>query len=253
MSGDALINVYPFRRLDGPEGPQFDARFRRTLLRELLKPDAQEVRVAGAPEIKPVQVPGAQEALFARFVEDRYGTARYRLRLAIYASGAVAIVDYNANGPDAYQRNFASLGGVLDSLRVGAATPAVAEAPASSGPAPAGGAADGLYLASTRRFMPTIGGAPGSGSFQVAMRFYLLSKDGRFHRGYGLPSVPGGDLRNFDFAQAEREDPANTGTYAIQGGRALFRARSGDATEGTVASGQLSVENAEFRKSALKK
>lgn len=246
MSGDATINVYPFRRLDGPFGDQF----RRTLLRELLKPDAQEVRVAGTPEIKPVEVPGAQEALFARFVEDRYGTPRYRLRLAILASGAVAIVDYSANGPDAYQRNFAALGGVLDSLQVGAAKPAVAAAPA---PAAAGGAADGLYLASTRRFMPTIGGAPGSGSFQVAMRFYLLSKDGRFHRGYGLPSVPGGDLRNFDFALAEREDPANTGTYSIKGSTAIFRARGGDVTEGSVTSSRLAVENAEFRKSALKK
>lgn len=244
MSGDATINVYPFRRLDGPFGEQF----RRTLLRELLKPDAQEVRVAGTPEIKPVEVPGAQEALFARFVEDRYGTPRYRLRLAILASGAVAIVDYSANGPDAYQRNFAALGGVLDSLQVGAAKPAVAAAPAA-----AGGAADGLYLASTRRFMPTIGGAPGSGSFQVATRFYLLSKDGRFHRGYGLPSVPGGDLRNFDFALAEREDPANTGTYSIKGSRAVFRARRGDVTEGSVTSSRLAVENAEFRKSALKK
>jgi hypothetical protein len=247
MNGDATINVYPFRRLEGA----FADQFRRTLLRELLKPDAQEVRLAGAPEIKPVDVPGAKEALFARFVEDRYGAARYRLRLAIHAEGAVAIVDYAANGPDAYQRNFAALGGVLDSLKVGrqeAAAP-----PAQAKPSAGGGDADGLYLATTRRFMPTIGGAPGSGSFQVATRFYLLSKDGRFHRGYGLPSVPGGDLRNFDYARAEREDPANTGTYSRKGGRLSFRPRSGDAMEGAVSSSGLSVENAEFRKSALKK
>ncbi|HWA38553.1 MAG TPA: hypothetical protein VG873_11860 [Burkholderiales bacterium] len=248
MSGDAMVNVYPFRKLDGP----FAEQFRRTLLRELLKPDAQEVRLAGMPEVKPVQVPGAQEALFARFVEDRYGTARYRLRLAIYAAGAVAIVDYNANGPEAYQRNFAALGGVLDSLKVGAASAAAAATPA---PAPAGdaGGVDGLYLASTRRFMPTIGGAPGSGSFEIATRFYLLSKDGRFHRGYGLPAVPGGDVRNFDFARAEREDAPNTGTYAVKGGRVVLRTRGGESMEGTVAGTELSIDSLKFRKAALKK
>jgi hypothetical protein len=246
MNGDAMVNVYPFRKLDGP----FAEQFRRTLLRELLKPDAQEARLAAAPEIKPVQVPGAQEALFARFVEDRYGTARYRLRLAIFAAGAVAIVDYNANGPEAYQRNFAALGGVLDSLKVGAAG-AVAAAPRSA--APTGlGATDGLYLASTRRFMPTFGGAPGSGSFEIATRFYLLSKDGRFHRGYGLPAVPGGDIRKFDYAKAEREDAHNTGTYTVKAGRVVLRSSRGDIEEGSVAGDELAIHNLKLKKAALK-
>jgi hypothetical protein len=247
MSGDAMVNIYPFRKLEKP----FAAQFRRTLLRELLKPDAQEVRLAGPPEIQPVEVPGANEALFARFVEDRYGSARYRLRLAIHAGGAVAIVDYNAAGPEAYQRNFAALARVLDSLKVGASEP-VAQASSVAPSARGDGAADGLYLASTRRFMPAIGGAPGSGSWEIATRFYLLSKDGRFHRGYGLPPVPGGDVRNFDYAKAGREDRPNTGTYSVKGSRVVLRSSIGETLEGSIAGGELAIDSLKFRKSALK-
>jgi hypothetical protein len=172
---------------------------------------------------------------------------RYRLRVAIHSAGAVALVDYNANGPQAYQRNWPALAGVLDSLRVGAAEP-VAVVPKGE----AGGGTEGLFLASTRRYVLNIGGAPGSGSWQIATRFYLLSRDGRFHRGYGLPSVPGGDVRTFDYAKAEREDAPNTGTYTVKGGRLLLRARSGDTVEGSLAGGELKVENLTFKKAGLK-
>ena len=247
MSGDATVNVYPFRRLEGP----FAEQFRRTLLRERLVPDAQEARLAGAPEIQALAVPGAEAAMFARFVEDRFGTARYRLRLAIFSAGAVALVDYNAASPEAYQRNWPSVAAVLDSLKVGGAPAAAAPAAAPKGKAASGGA-DGLYLASTRRFVMRIGGPPGSGDWQVATRFYLLSKDGRFHRGYGLPSVPGGDVRNFDYAKAEREDAPNSGTYTLKGNRVFLRARGGDSVEGTVAAGELAIDNTTFKRAAAK-
>jgi hypothetical protein len=203
MNGDATLNIYPFRRLNGP----FEEQFRRTRLRELLVQDSQEAQLAGPVEIQKLAVPGAEAALFARFTENRFGTTRYRLRLGVYSAGAVALVDYNANGPDAYQRNWPAVAAVLDSLKVGAPEPTTA-----SKPTPTGGAS-GLYMASTRRFVMRIGGPPGSGDWEIATRFYLLSADGRFHRGYGLPSVPGGDVRAFDYAKAEREDAANTGTY----------------------------------------
>ena len=246
MSGDATVNIYPFRPLAEP----FEPQFRRTLLRERLVPDSQEAKLAGPVEIQPLQVPGADAALFARFAEDRSGALRYRLRVAVASRGAVAIVDYSAAGPQAYQRNWPSVAAVLDSLKVGSAQPAPARA---EGPAPKGGAPeDGVFLAQSRRFVMRIGGAPGSGDWEVSTRFYLLW-NGRFHRGYGLPPVPGGALRNFDFGKAEREDPANTGTYSMKGGKLAFLPRSGEATEGTVSPGRLLVENAEFRKSALKK
>lgn len=243
MSGDATVNVYPFRRLQGA----FAEQFRRSLLRELLVPDGQEQRLAGPPEIQSLAVPGAEAAMYAKFVEDRFGVMRYRLRVAIHSAGAVALVDYSANGPQAYQRNWPALAGVLDSLRVGAAAPAAA-APKGE----AGGGTEGLFLASTRRYVLDIGGAPGSGSWQIATRFYLLSRDGRFHRGYGLPSVPGGDVRTFDYAKAERDDAPNTGTYTVKGGRLLLRARSGDTVEGSLDGGELKVENTTFRKAGLK-
>lgn len=243
-NADAIINVYPFRHLTG----QFAEQFRRTLLRELLVPDGQEIRLAGPPEIQALAVPGAEAGMFARFVEDRYGAARYRLRVAVYSAGAVAIVDYNANGPQAYQANWPAIATVLDSLKVGA--PQAAAAPPSGPGASAG--AEGLYLGTTRRFMPRIGGPVGSGDWLVATRFYLLSPDGRFHRGYNLPSVPGGDLRRFDYAGAEREDPGNTGTFALEGRRVVFRSRSGDTAQGELAGGELKAENMTFRKAALK-
>jgi len=244
MSGDAIINVYPFRRLNGP----FAEQFRRTLLRDLLKPDTQEARLVGAPEIQPLAVPGAETAMFARFVEDRFGAARYRLRLAIYSAGAVAIVDYNANGAQAYQQSWPALAGVLDSLKVAAAREVASPA---AKPAPRG--VDGLYLGSTRRYVMRIGGPPGSGEWQVAQRFYLLSADGRFHRGYDLPSVPGGDVQRFDYAKAEREDAPNTGTFAVSGRRVTLRSANGDTLEGELAGGELRVDSMTFKKAALKK
>ena len=242
MKGDATLNIYPFRRLDG----SFEDQFRRTRLRELLVQDSQEAQLAGQVEIQKLAVPGAEAAMFARFAENRFGTTRYRLRLAIYSAGAVALVDYNANGPDAYQRNWPAVAAVFDSLKVGAP-----EAPAAAKPTSSGGV-PGLYLASTRRFVMRIGGPPGSGDWEIATRFYLLSADGRFHRGYGLPSVPGGDLRTFDYAKAEREDAANTGTYTLKGGRLVLRSRTGDTVEGTIAGAELAVDNTTFKKAALK-
>lgn len=242
MNGDATLNIYPFRRLNGP----FEEQFRRTRLRELVVQDSQEAQLAGRVEIQKLAVPGAEAALFARFAENRFGTTRYRLRLGVYSAGAVALVDYNANGPEAYQRNWPAVAAVLDSLKVGAPQPTTA-----SKPTPTGGAS-GLYLASTRRFVMRIGGPPGSGDWEIATRFYLLSADGRFHRGYGLPSVPGGDLRAFDFAKAEREDAANTGTYTLKGGRVALRSRTGDTVEGTIAGAELAIDNTMFEKAALK-
>jgi hypothetical protein len=247
MTGDATVNVYPFRRLNGP----FAEQFRRSMLRELLVPDGREERLGGPPQIEPIAVPGAEAAMFAKFVEDRFGVMRYRLRLAVYAAGAVALVDYNANGAEAYQRNWPALAGVLDSLKVGAAPASSAAVPKAAAKG-ASSAAQGLFLASTRRYVLSIGGAPGSGSWQITTRFYLLSPDGRFHRGYGLPSVPGGDVRTFDYDKAEREDAPNTGTYAVNGGRVSMRTLSGETVEGRLAAGELAIENATFKKAALK-
>ena len=248
MNADAILNVYPFRRLSGP----FEEQFRRTRLRELLTPDSQEAQLAGQPEFQKLTVAGAEAAMSTRFVENRFGVARYRLRVAIYSAGSVALVDYNANGPDAYQRNWPAVAHVLDSLKIGAAeTVAASAAKAGTKPAATGGV-DGLYLANTRRFVMRIGGPPGSGDWMVATRFYLLSPDGRFHRGYDLPAAPGGNIRAFDYAKAEREDAGNTGTYTVKGNRVFLRTRTGDQVEGGIAGNELAIDNMTFKKAALK-
>lgn len=139
---------------------------------------------------------------------------------------------------------------VLAGLLVAAAAAAAQPPPVPKPGAIAG--AEGLYLGTTRRFMPRIGGPVGSGDWLVATRFYLLSPDGRFHRGYNLPSASGGDVRRFDYAGAERADPGNTGTFALEGRRVVFRPRTGDTAQGELAGGELKVDNMTFRKAALK-
>jgi hypothetical protein len=245
MNADATINVYPFRRLAGA----FEEQFRRTRLREVLVPDGQELQLAGPVEFQPIKVPGAQAAMFARFVENRYGAARYRLRVAIYSAGAVALVDYSAAGADGYQRNWPAVAGVLDSLKVDTSSETKAESKAKPGMT---GGVDGLYLANTQRFYPRIGGAPGSGDWRIATRFYLLSPDGRFHRGYDLPAAPGGNIRAFDYAKAAREDAANTGSFSVKGGKVLLRTGAGETVEGIVDGDALAIDNMKFKKSTLK-
>ena len=248
-NGDAMINIYPFRRLNGP----FDEQFRRTLLKEMLVPDAQEVRIVAPPEIMDkVPVAGAESALAGRFVENRSGAARYRLRLAIYSAGAVALVDYNTAGAEAYLANFPALAGVIDSLKVVNAEAKAQAKPAAKPQAAATGGVDGLYLTNTQRFYPRVGGAPGSGDWRIATRFYLLSADGRFHRGYDLPAAPGGDIRKFDYAKAAREDAANTGTFTVKGGKVVLRTGGGETVEGSVSGEELAIDKMKFKKAALK-
>jgi len=246
-AGDAILNIYPFK----PLGGAFQEKFRATLLRELVQEDRQERKLAGAPEIAAIAVPGADEALFAKFVEDRAGTLRYRLRVAIRSGSAVALVDYDANGAKAYMGNWPTVASSLETMKVGTAK-AAAPAPKPAAAQKGGGGGDGLFLAQTRRFVMRIGGTPGSGDWEITTRFYLLSKDGRFHRGYGLPSVPGGDIRTFDFAQAERQDAGNTGSFIRTGSKLVFRSAAGETVEGSLADNQLAVENLTFKKSALK-
>ena len=195
MKGDATVNIVS---VSPPERSVRRAVPPYAACASSLVQDSQEAQLAGQVEIQKLAVPGAEAAMFARFAENRFGATRYRLRVAIYSAGAVALVDYNANGPEAYQRNWPAVAAVLDSLKVDERR----RAPRRRQTALRAPVHRGLYLASTRRFVMRIGGPPGSGDWEIATRFYLLSADGRFHRGYGLPSVPGGDVRTFDYAKS---------------------------------------------------
>lgn len=108
--------------------------------------------------------------------------------------------------------------------------------------------AEGVYLASTHRFVFDVTGPPGSGERVVATRFYVLSAGGRFHRGWDLPSIPGGSAEGYDFTAAEAEDPYNAGFYDLQGAEVVFRPATGDPEPGTVEPGALLVEGLRFER-----
>jgi hypothetical protein len=222
----AVLYAYPFRPLSG----DFAGQFRRTLLRELISKDLQEARLMQAPSIEPLQIPGADAALAARFVEDYWGTARHRLRIAVHASGAVAIVDYVSHDADSFQRNLYGVSEMVKTMSVG--TPQAAKPPSAQQIAAMKSLA-GLYLGSALQFVssPVLGASPGSGSWMPGTRFYLLSADGRVYRGYGLPKAPDGDIGRFGFEKAKLDDPYNSGVFLIEGSRVVLRFGGGVAPE----------------------
>jgi hypothetical protein len=55
-----------------------------------------------------------------------------------------------------------------------------------------------------------------------ARHFYLLSADGRVFRCYDNPPA-GGDWRRFDFDTAQRDDPGNTGRFAVRGNQLYIK------------------------------
>src|SRR3954468_10295194 len=87
--GDLVIHIYPFRRLGVGN---FKARFRETLLREFVAPSLREGKPAAAPQIEAFNVEGAEAALIGKFAEEKHA----RTRVAMLASGAVAIIDITA-------------------------------------------------------------------------------------------------------------------------------------------------------------
>lgn len=103
----------------------------------------------------------------------------------------------------------------------------------------------GLYLATTRqlRFNPL--GGSGSADWEVRTEYYLLAADGQVFRGRDLPSVPGGDLRRFDFAAARREAPGNYGAYELRGDHLVLRL--GDNPVETIEARRLGADQIEIR------
>ena len=209
---DGNIQVYDFRAYRG----NFEEEFRRTLFRDWIEADLREEKLFGAPTIQTTTMPGAEKVCMARFRQDYWGTARERLRVAILASGTVALVDINIRDADAWQRYQPGISAFLDSLKIGAMEP----------PAPAGAKGAevaGLWLANKSQFQPNILGGVGSGSFQMGTEFYLLSAGGRAYRGRKLPKAPGGDLQRFDYNAAQRDDPQNSGSYSVRGNQVIIR------------------------------
>jgi len=235
--GDLVIHVYPFRRL-GPG--QFEARFRETLLREFVAPSLREGKLASPPQLEALGIEGAEAAIGGKFVEG----GRERVRYAMLASGAVAIVDVTANSAAAVQRHADAVKALLDSISVGqpkaraapppvfstpaiaAAAPAAAPAPQAAAPAAAPQPAfvPGLYVGNVRRLIPSfVGGKESGGMWVTGPQYFVLSADGLAYRNYEQPRIPGGDPSRFDWKRAQLSDASNTGTYELLGGELTLR------------------------------
>ena len=77
---------------------------------------------------------------------------------------------------------------------------------------------------------------------------YLLSADGRVYRARGLPPAPGGDISRFDFGAAQRSDPANTGTYSVNGNQVVIQFPGETATANRTAPDTLEIYNVAFKR-----
>jgi hypothetical protein len=207
---NASLQVYPFRLFSG------DVRlaFSRTLMRELVDPRYQESNVAAGARLDEAKVAGANLVLRARFVEIVAGQRYERMRMAVVSGRAVAIVDASASSMASWQRVLSPLNAFSATLHVVAGAPE----PVSSAPSGAAGrAVEGLYMGFTRKYVADLQRGPAYGSYVNAVLYYLFSAEGRVYRAYDELKVPANDPARFDFVDAQRVDPANSGQYAIRG------------------------------------
>jgi hypothetical protein len=261
---DLVIHIYPFRRL-GPG--DFQARFRENLLREFVAANLREGKLAGAPQIEASNVEGAEAALTGKFVEEQ----RQRTRLAMLASGAVAIIDITATSAAAAERHAAAVKEMLDSLSVGqpkaraapppvlatpevAATVAAAAAkPEAAAPAPQPAFLPGVYVGSVRRLIPSfVGGKESGGMWVTGPQYFLLSGDGLAYRNYEPPRLPGGDPGRFDWKRAQQSDAANTGTYEVAGGALTLRLGTETISAKLAGPGRFEIFGNYFKRTTLK-
>ena len=239
----ASVQVYDFR----PAAADLLDRFRQTLLRDWIAPQFQESQLGAPPTFGDVTIAGADAAAYAQFAEAAPfgGMLKPRLRVVIIAGAAAAVLDAQAASPQAWQVAVTSFNALISTVRVDRG---------SSPPQPTTQAARslaGLYIGVKPKFVSAIGpgiGA-GSGGFVQATHMYLLSRDGRVYRAYDEIRVPGGDWRRFDFEDAERRDPVNSGHYTIQGAQLILT--MGERGDETIVSplrqdGHLVIETADY-------
>ena len=264
--GDLVIHVYPFRRL-GPG--DFQARFRETLLREFVAANLREGKLAAAPQIEAFNVEGAEAALVGKFMEEQ----RERTRLAMLASGAVAVIDFTASSSAAAKHHADAVKTLLESLSVGQpkaraapppliATPEIAAAvtaapsapaPQAAAPAPLPAFVPGVYVGNVRRLIPSfVGGVQSGGMWVTGPQYFLLSGDGLAYRNYEQPRTPGGDLGRFDWKRAQREDAANTGTYEVIGEALTLRLGNETISAKLAGPGRFEIFGNYFKRTAAK-
>lgn len=201
-NADALMHVYPFRTYDG----DFAALVRQTLLRDwvpaMYRTQGQLVQ---QPGFQPVRVVGADEALLVNFELQEMFTVHCHVFLALHVANFVSMVDLYFRDPHAYERYRDATGRLFSTIQVVRSAPSPTPRTANDGLA-------GIYMYTGL----TLGA-------RTETEFYMLSGDGRVHRGTGVPRVPNGDIRQFDYDFAMRSQPFNTGTYTLQGPQIMMR------------------------------
>lgn len=104
---DAVLHIYPFRRFRGNDAA---AEFRASLFREHLPRQYREEKGASPAKIERIPVQGADAAYLARLDG--------RTRILIVVPGHVALLDFNAQGAAAFERNWPAVQAMLGSIRV---------------------------------------------------------------------------------------------------------------------------------------
>lgn len=238
------IEVYPFRVCQG----DMRTEFQQTLLRNLIDPRYRESQLAAPPSFSTVDIPGADFALAAGFCESPVGIPNARLRVLVVTGNQAAIVDVVANSAYCWQKAYPAVNAMLRSLRVQtqSAPPSVAD-----GPGPGGEALAGLYMGFKGKYTTDLFGGPASGYFVNALHYYLFSPDGRVHCCYDFPPGPNHDWRHFDFDDAQRFDPDNTGRYTVRGNQLIIQmtAPSSDPITATINDRKhIKIENVNYER-----
>lgn len=239
---EGSVEITSFRALQG----DFRGTFLRTLFIDRVSPEFRQPQLLGQPAAQPVSIAGGDDALLVDFVALENFSTYFHRRLAIYARGAVAIVDTRARSADRLQFDWQSVSTMLRSMRVSSASVATGGTAAGGGASPLFAAVAGLYVGTRMMWVGNPFGAVGSGTYVLKTYWYLLSRDGRVQRGYQAPNVPDGDITRFDYESARRAAPADGGTYTVVDGHLTFlmgmETIDGDRTP----SGDLSIGGSLF-------
>lgn len=207
------VLVYRFRPFSG----DLRAAFQQTLLRDWIDPQFREAQLAAPPEFATNSVPGSDAVLTARFHDSVAGVPNERFRILIIAGAQAALVDVVATSAQSWQRASAGFNPMLASLRVERRASGPAPS-ATAGAGPQAASLAGLYQGTKSKYVTNLQLGSAYGSSKVALHYYLFSADGRVYCCYDFP--PGGSegvWRRFNFDEAQRSDPVNTGRYVVRG------------------------------------
>ncbi len=234
--------VYPFREFQG----DIRAQYQQGLLRDWIDVMFREEGVTVPPRFSTNTVPGADGVFEAHFLDPRQ---QEHHRILITAGRWAAIVDMIAPTAFAWQKGYQSAAVLLQSMHVGrkAAAPSVA-----NGPGPQGAALAGLFQGMKYKTVSNLALGPGYLGSKLALHFYLFSADGRVYRCYDFP--PGGSpaaAHRFDFDGAARQDPTNTGRFAIRGNELYIKMGGPNADEITTTVSDptaLTLEDVQYKR-----